>query len=78
MKPHYEMADIFRLYGDQYRKSHVMNDEQRKVMRAIEACRTAQLGGHSETCNNCGATKNSYNSCRHRHCQRSAPAEHWA
>ncbi|MCD6476347.1 MAG: IS91 family transposase [Anaerolineaceae bacterium] len=68
MKPHYEMADIFRLYGDQYRKSHVMNDEQRKVMRAIEACRTAQLGGHSDTCNSCGATQNSYNSCRNRHC----------
>ena len=68
MKPRYEIADIFRLYGDQYRKTHVMNDEQRKVMRAIEVCRTAQLGGHMETCNNCGATQNSYNSCRNRHC----------
>ena len=68
MKPSYEMADIFRLYGDQYRKTHVMNDEQRKVMRAIEVCRTAQLGGHMETCNHCGANQNSYNSCRNRHC----------
>lgn len=68
MRPHYEIADIFSLYGDQYRKTHAMNDEQRKVMRAIELCRTAQLGGHTETCNNCGVTKNSYNSCRNRHC----------
>ncbi len=68
MRSHYEIADIFTLYGDQYRKTHVMNDEQRKVMRAIEVCRTAQLGGHTETCNNCGVTKNSYNSCRNRHC----------
>ena len=68
MRPHYEIADIFTFYGDQFRKTHAMNDEQRKVMRAIEVCRTAQLGGHTETCNNCGVTKNSYNSCRNRHC----------
>lgn len=68
MRPHYEIANIFTLYGDQFRKTHAMNDEQRKVMRAIEVCRTAQLGGHTETCNNCGVTKNSYNSCRNRHC----------
>ena len=68
MKPHHEIADIFRMYGDQYRKTHVMNEEQRKVMGAIEVCRTAHLGGHTETCNNCGAIQNSYNSCRNRHC----------
>lgn len=68
MKPRYEMADIFRLYGDKYRKTHVMSEEQRKVMGAIEACRTSQLGGHTEICDNCGTVQNSYNSCRNRHC----------
>ena len=68
MKPRYEIADIFYLYGDQYRKTHVMTVEQRKVMGAIEVCRTAQLGGHMDICDNCGATQNSYNSCRNRHC----------
>lgn len=68
MKPRCEVADIFRLYGDEYRKTHAMTDEQCKVMAAIEVCRTARLGGHVEICNNCGIVKNSYNSCRNRHC----------
>lgn len=68
MRPKYEVADIFRLYGEQYKKSHAMTGEQRKIMAAITSCRTAQLGGHIEACDNCGAVRNSYNSCRNRHC----------
>ena len=39
-------------------------------MRAIENCRTAALGGHLEKCSQdtCSHTRNSYNSCRNRHC----------
>jgi len=37
-------------------------------MRAIEICRTALLGGHVDECDQCGALKISYNSCRNRHC----------
>jgi Putative transposase/Transposase zinc-binding domain len=68
MKPQYEVADIFRRYGAKYKKTHAMNVEQRKVMAAIMACRTARLGGHSEVCDYCGTVNNSYNSCRNRHC----------
>ena len=32
-------------------------------MAAIEACRTAVLGGHIERCTDCGFTRNAYNSC---------------
>ena len=39
-----------------------------RVMNAIKVCRTAELGGHVEECDECGATKISYNSCRKRHC----------
>ena len=68
MRPHYEIADIFRKYGDDYRKEHAMTVDQRKVMAAILACRTAQLGGHQEICDQCGTIRNCYNSCRNRHC----------
>ena len=68
MKPEYELADIFRRYGDEYKSQYPINDNQRKVMAAIMSCRTARLGGHSEVCNHCGTTRNSYNSCRNRHC----------
>ena len=37
-------------------------------MSAITACRTAALGGHVEACDDCGATRIAYNSCRNRHC----------
>jgi hypothetical protein len=37
-------------------------------MRAIETCRTAELGGHVDECDHCGAKVISYNSCRNRHC----------
>jgi len=41
---------------------------QRRVMRHIESCRTAALGGHRDTCQSCGHVRISYNSCRDRHC----------
>ncbi len=43
-----EVADIFRLYGQDYRKNHNLSFEQLKVMRQISICRTAVLGGHIE------------------------------
>nr|WP_320012427.1 IS91 family transposase [uncultured Desulfobulbus sp.] len=68
MKQQIELADVLRLYGEQYIRSHKVSGEQRKVMAAIQACRTSQLGGHQEVCNHCGYTRNCYNSCRNRHC----------
>jgi hypothetical protein len=43
---------------------------QLKVMSAIEACRTADLGGYVARCQNpaCGHTMIAYASCRNRHC----------
>ena len=41
---------------------------QLRVMSAIEACRTATLGGHVEQCEDCAHTRIAYNSCRNRHC----------
>ena len=63
-----EVADIFRRYGNQYRNKNMVNAQQYKVMKCIELCRTAALGGHVEACDNCGHTRNAYNSCRDRHC----------
>ena len=67
-KPKWEVADIFRIYGDDYRQSHSLPLSHLKVMHAIETCRTAALGGHLERCDSCGFEKNAYNSCRNRHC----------
>ena len=63
-----ELADVFRKYGEDFRRKNYLSSEQSKSMRHIETCRTAELGGHIEVCNNCGFQKNAYNSCRDRHC----------
>jgi Putative transposase/Transposase zinc-binding domain len=63
-----EVADIFRQYGPAYREAHRLSRNQWRVMRAIEECRTAALGGHTDQCDQCGHLEISYNSCRNRHC----------
>ena len=65
-----EVADVFRRYGEAYRQQHgaSLSAAQRRVMTAIEQCRTAALGGHVEQCDSCGHQRISYNSCRNRHC----------
>ncbi len=46
-----------------------MSPEQAAVLRDIERCRTAALGGHLEFCDaGCGYEVPAYNSCRNRHC----------
>jgi len=67
-KPRCELADIFRQYGDSYRRTRSLPLSHLKVMRAIELCRTAALGGHMEQCDSCGFARPAFNSCRNRHC----------
>ena len=69
-RPRFEVADLFRCYGADYRQKHgaSMSVAQRRVMTAIELCRTAVLGGHLEQCDHCGHQRNAYNSCANRHC----------
>lgn len=64
----WEIADIFRLYGESYRHAQPVSAAQAKVMEAIMACRTAHLGGHAEQWPQCGFERYASNSCRHRHC----------
>jgi hypothetical protein len=63
-----EVAHIFRLYGEAFQQKHRLCRVQLQAMRAIEDCRTAVLGGHVYRCDECGAEKICYNSCRNRHC----------
>jgi hypothetical protein len=60
--PGYEVADVFRLYGQSFRQNNPISNTQDKVMRHIEFCRTAALGGHVEQCDQCGFERISYNS----------------
>jgi hypothetical protein len=70
MRPALEVADVFRRHGEAFRgdRGAHLGRVERRVMAAIEACRTATLGGHVEQCGDCGLTRPAYNSCRNRHC----------
>src|ERR687889_582679 len=80
-RPGLEVADIFRDHGPAWRRAHAghVSLGQLKVMSAIERCRTAALGGHSEACEDCGQVRIAYNSCRNRHCPKcqGAAAQDW-
>jgi hypothetical protein len=63
-----ELADLVRTHGVACQQTHRLTRGQHRALRALAACRTAALGGHTETCDVCGATRIAYNSCRNRHC----------
>ena len=75
MPPSLEVAHIFRQHGWAYRQAHPLARQQQRVMRAIEVCRSAALGGHVEACSHCSHTRIAYNSCRNRHCPKCQQAE---
>src|SRR5262249_5550447 len=56
VRPALEGADIVRAYGGEFRHAHAasLSPGQKRVLRAIETCRTAALGGHLERCDQCG------------------------
>ena len=72
------MADILHRHGEAYRRAHAghLSLGQLKVMSAIEACRTARMGGHVSRCDDCGHLGVAYNSCRNPKCQ-GAAARAW-
>jgi hypothetical protein len=69
-RPKLEVADVFRRYGEVYRDKHgaSMSTGQRRVMTAVELCRTAALGGQIEQCDQCDQQRFCYRPCGNRHC----------
>jgi len=63
-----EIQDIFQQYGNLFREEHKLPKNIHKAMFAIENCRTSTLGGHLDSCDECGFSRISYNSCCNRNC----------
>lgn len=66
----YEIASVIKRYGADYRMQYHPNNYQLTVLNALQQCRTAELGGHKDRCDNdsCSHERFSYNSCGNRHC----------
>ncbi len=72
---------MFRRHGAGWRAANEghLSLAQRRVMTAIEICRTEALGGHVERCDDCAHMRVAYNSFRNRHCPKCqwSAAQRW-
>jgi hypothetical protein len=62
------VGGIARAHGEDFKRRHALTEAQRKVLRAVSACRTEVLGGRVDVCARCGDEKVVFHSCRNRHC----------
>ncbi len=67
-RPRFDVADIVRQHRTTLEVEQDLTVAQRRVLSAIELCRTAALGGHVDVCRSCGYEHHHYHSCRNRHC----------
>jgi putative transposase/transposase-like zinc-binding protein len=78
-RPRFDIADIVRRHRSALETEYDLTLAQRRVLSAIELCRTVALGGHVDVCRSCGFERPAYNSCRNRHCPKcqSLAQEEW-
>lgn len=64
------IREIFKTYGTEYlaRYGDKIPRSHKKVMRAIQDCRTGAYGTHIYRCDNCGSVHALACSCGNRHC----------
>ena len=68
MRWQYSINQIIRDNWLSLTLSLVLNTFQLYHLNVLRKCRTAELGGHVDICNECGHYQIAYNSCRNRHC----------
>lgn len=66
--PTFTVAQVLRVGLPGYAREHALPPQHWKVLRAIMACRTPELGGHLYQCSQCGERQFVPHSCRNRHC----------
>ena len=59
--------DIFRQTYPKIQETQLSRDKKR-VIKALQECRTGKLGWHVKRCNTCDYEANGFNSCWNRHC----------
>lgn len=67
-KPAFTVAEVLRVGLPDYAREQAMPPHHWRVLRAIMACRTPELGGHLYQCSACGERQFVPHSCRNRHC----------
>jgi hypothetical protein len=67
-EPGLTVADVVGAGLPAYAHDHRLPPHHLRVLRAILACRTPELGGHLYHCSQCGTERFVPHSCRNRHC----------
>jgi hypothetical protein len=62
------LIDVFRSIAAEYRSKYSLTPEQGRLLRDMERCRTAALGGRLYRCDHCQFEVPLYNSCGNRGC----------
>lgn len=65
-----DLGVIARTIGDQFLRERKTTPYQRRALRAIRRCRTAEMGSTQAVCDNCGREHIVFRSCRNRSCPR--------
>ena len=76
-KRQFELSDIVKKFGRDLTLSKNLSSRQTKSLVNIVRCRTAELGGQEEACDECGTVRYSYNSCGDRHCPKCNRQSAW-
>ena len=63
-----ELSDIFKEFAREYQGQYTLCAIPQKAFQAILGCRSSAMGNHTSSCDSCGHKRESYNSCRNRHC----------
>lgn len=64
----YDVGSLLGDYKGALGQKYHLSFDQDKAIRDLVKCRTAQNGGHTRQCTDCGHHEQAYNSCRNRHC----------
>ena len=67
-RQNFEVADVLKTNIGQVTSQQNLCNTQRKAFFDVTSCRSSKLGGHINTCNQCGYKQQAYNSCHNRHC----------
>jgi Transposase zinc-binding domain/Putative transposase len=81
MRAAFSLAQVIGDFGEDFNTITQATPYIQKTFRAINRCRTANMGGHVDVCSQstCQHIRISYNSCRNRHCPscQSTQKEQW-
>jgi Transposase zinc-binding domain len=72
-----ELAEVVRKHGPEYLEKFGdrMPPNHKRALSAITACRTEEMGGHLEACDQCGVMRYSYHSCKNGSCPKCHTAD---